>query len=80
MEKKCKGCGVKLQSQNPNLEGYIPENKINIPNIICKRCFRLKHYGENLEKEEDEELYQIEVKKAINEADIILPIFDIIDF
>ncbi|CAM3449411.1 GTPase [Pseudostreptobacillus hongkongensis] len=80
MEKKCKGCGVKLQSQNPNLEGYIPENKINTPNIICKRCFRLKHYGENLEKEEDKELYQIEVKKAINEADIILPIFDIIDF
>lgn len=81
MEKICKGCGVKLQSNDINKEGYVPKEKLKTSNdIICKRCFRLKHYGENLEKSEDKELYKLEVKKALKEADIVLPIFDIIDF
>ncbi|WP_073507960.1 GTPase [Streptobacillus notomytis] len=81
MKKKCKGCGLTLQSNDPKIEGYIPYEKlISNDEIICKRCFRLKHYGENLEKEEDKLSYQIEVKKAIKEADIVIPIFDIIDF
>ncbi|WP_064592194.1 GTPase [Streptobacillus moniliformis] len=81
MEKKCKGCGLLLQSNDPKIDGYVPHEKlISNDKIICKRCFRLKHYGENLEKEEDKLSYQIEVKKAIKEADIIIPIFDIINF
>lgn len=80
-EKKCIGCGEKLQYDNPVLPGYIPKNILEIrDNIICKRCFRLKHYGENLEKEEEKDVYRLEVKKAISEADIVIPIFDIIDF
>ncbi len=80
-EKKCIGCGEKLQYDNPVLPGYIPKNILETrDNIICKRCFRLKHYGENLEKEEEKDVYILEVKKAISEADIVIPIFDIIDF
>ena len=80
-EKKCIGCGEKLQYDNPVLPGYIPKNILETrDNIICKRCFRLKHYGENLEKEEEKYVYRLEVKKAISEADIVIPIFDIIDF
>ena len=80
-EKKCIGCGEKLQYDNPVLPGYIPKNILDTrDNIICKRCFRLKHYGENLEKEEEKDVYRLEVKKAISEADIVIPIFDIIDF
>ncbi|CAM3178506.1 GTP-binding protein [Streptobacillus felis] len=81
MEKTCKGCGLKLQSEDAKKEGYVPYEKlISNQEIVCKRCFRLKHYGENLEKEEDKLSYQVEVKKAIKEADIVMPIFDIIDF
>lgn len=80
-EKKCIGCGEKLQYDNPVLPGYIPKNILETrDNIICKRCFRLKHYGENLEKEEEKDVYRLEVKKAVSEADIVIPIFDIIDF
>ena len=80
-EKNCIGCGEKLQYDNPVLPGYIPKNILETrDNIICKRCFRLKHYGENLEKEEEKDVYRLEVKKAISEADIVIPIFDIIDF
>ena len=42
MIKYCKGCGVKLQTEDEKLEGYT----VNINNDLCKRCFRLKHYGE----------------------------------
>ena len=80
-EKKCIRCGEQLQYDNPVLPGYIPKNILETrDNIICKRCFRLKHYGENLEKEEEKDVYRLEVKKAISEADIVIPIFDIIDF
>ena len=42
MIRYCKGCGIKLQNENENELGYT--NDLN--NILCRRCFRLKHYGE----------------------------------
>lgn len=39
---KCLGCGVKLQNIDPDKEGYTN----SLDNPLCKRCFRLKHYGE----------------------------------
>lgn len=40
--KKCKGCGVILQSGNELLPGYVP----NLNHDYCERCFRLSHYGD----------------------------------
>lgn len=45
MNKVCYGCGIKLQSTDPSIEGYIPFEKMEHCNY-CKRCFRLIHYGE----------------------------------
>ena len=42
MIKYCKGCGVRLQDNNVLLEGYTND----ISKDLCKRCFRLKNYGE----------------------------------
>ncbi len=42
MNKKCQGCGIILQTEDPNKEGYTT----NIENKVCTRCFRLKNYGE----------------------------------
>lgn len=42
MIKYCKGCGVRLQDNNVLLEGYTND----ISKDFCKRCFRLKNYGE----------------------------------
>lgn len=38
----CKGCGVKLQSNDPKMLGYIPDSAIEKGEFICKRCFRIK--------------------------------------
>ena len=53
---KCTGCGAILQSQNENKPGFIPENRNPnlsrnsdsnsfMPEIICTRCFSVKHYS-----------------------------------
>ena len=42
MSKFCLGCGVKMQSEDEFQLGYTP----NLKNDYCKRCFRLKNYGE----------------------------------
>lgn len=39
---KCQGCGTTLQTDSPEKEGYTT----SLTNPLCKRCFRLKHYGE----------------------------------
>ena len=44
---KCMGCGVLLQDKDEKALGYTPD----INNKYCKRCFRLKNYGE-LNKED----------------------------
>lgn len=42
MSKRCKGCGVVLQSEDENALGYTP----NLEKDYCKRCFRITHYDD----------------------------------
>ncbi|WP_067727349.1 ribosome biogenesis GTPase YqeH [Oceanobacillus damuensis] len=42
----CQGCGVQIQTDNPDAAGYTPPSSLEKENILCKRCFRLKHYNE----------------------------------
>ncbi|MDH5042638.1 ribosome biogenesis GTPase YqeH, partial [Enterococcus faecalis] len=43
---KCIGCGAELQSDDQNKPGYVPASSLKKEDVICKRCFRLKHYNE----------------------------------
>ncbi|PKM87103.1 MAG: ribosome biogenesis GTPase YqeH [Firmicutes bacterium HGW-Firmicutes-10] len=38
----CKGCGIQLQTSDPAKEGYTPKEEGD----LCKRCYRLTHYGD----------------------------------
>lgn len=55
MTKKCLGCGVILQDVDSNLVGYTPK----LSNDLCMRCFKLKHYGINLNNEKVQNNEQI---------------------
>ena len=44
MTKKCSGCGVLLQNDNINKEGYVDD----LNKDICERCFKLKYYSQRL--------------------------------
>ena len=43
MTKKCIGCGIELQDNDINKDGYTPK----LTNDLCQRCFKIKHYGDN---------------------------------
>ena len=53
---KCIGCGKTLQNTDEKKDGYTPI--LDKEAKYCKRCFRLKHYGEsnklNMPKSDDE--------------------------
>ena len=55
--KKCKGCGVELQDNNMLQPGYVTD----LNQDFCRRCFRLKNYGD----------YQVVVKKTEEYIEIL---------
>ena len=55
MIKKCIGCGALFQTADENKPGFVEKENFE-KSIICKRCFRIKNYGD----------YKI-VEKDINE-------------
>ena len=81
IKKKCSGCGIELQFEDKNKEGYVPEEKFVMQDdLLCQRCFKIKNYGQNLEHSFDKEDYLKEVTENVKKSDVIIPIFDIIDF
>ncbi|HLS20933.1 MAG TPA: ribosome biogenesis GTPase YqeH [Bacillota bacterium] len=42
----CQGCGVTIQTENKDELGYTPQSALSREEILCQRCFRLKHYNE----------------------------------
>lgn len=47
MNKKCLGCGITLQNNDKQNLGYTP----NLEKDYCMRCFKLKHYGKNINED-----------------------------
>lgn len=43
MNNKCVGCGILLQDNDNNMDGYVSSNDYR----LCERCFRIKNYGQN---------------------------------
>lgn len=82
MTKKCIGCGIELQGENPNSNGYLPKSVLEGDNkeLLCQRCFKIKNYGQYIPIKMTKEDYRQEVKKSLAEADVAIPVFDIIDF
>ena len=75
MIKKCIGCGVELQDNNILLEGYTHD----LSNDICRRCFRMKHYGEYefITKSNDE--YIKLLKNIGSKTSLVLYIVDLLN-
>ncbi len=76
----CIGCGVKVQTEDPNALGYAPKSALEKENIICQRCFKLKHYNEV----QDVSLTDDDFLKILNKVgetnSLIVKIVDIFDF
>ncbi|MBP1968734.1 ribosome biogenesis GTPase YqeH [Virgibacillus natechei] len=42
----CQGCGVLIQTSDKEAPGYTPKSSLEREDVLCQRCFRLKHYNE----------------------------------
>ncbi|WP_239254017.1 ribosome biogenesis GTPase YqeH [Listeria ilorinensis] len=45
-ELRCIGCGAVIQTEDKSKPGYAPPSSLKNEQVICMRCFRLKHYNE----------------------------------
>lgn len=64
MAEFCKGCGIKLQNEDPKALGYVP----TLDQVYCQRCYKLRHYGDvtiNMQQG----IETSETLKKINETD-----------
>lgn len=75
MIKKCIGCGVELQDNNILLEGYTHD----LSNNICRRCFRLKNYGEYEFITKSQEEYTKLLKNIGSKSSLVLYIIDLLN-
>ncbi len=81
---KCPGCGAELQFDDPKKPGYIPlevfERRLsNGEEILCQRCYKLKHYGKMVPIEFHED-FKKNLKSYLGGFDVVLWILDIFDF
>ena len=74
MIKKCVGCGAILQDNNPLIEGYTTV----LTNDLCKRCFRMKNYGEYEFVTKDNLEYVKILNNIKNKSCLVLYIVDLL--
>ncbi|MFZ0444741.1 MAG: ribosome biogenesis GTPase YqeH [Bacillus sp. (in: firmicutes)] len=76
----CFGCGVQIQTENLEELGYAPESALQKEEIICQRCFRLKHYNEVQDVSLTDDDF-LRILNGIGKSDaLIVKIVDIFDF
>lgn len=76
----CIGCGVKVQTEDPKALGYAPKSALEKENIICQRCFKLKHYNEVQDVSLTDDDF-LKILNKVGETDsLIVKIVDIFDF
>jgi len=77
MNKICFGCGIKLQSDDPKKDGYVPL-EVKDKSDYCQRCFRLKHYGESIKTNKPKTTEDI-IKTVNKNAKYVVFMVDFID-
>jgi len=78
---KCMGCGSILQTEDDKVPGYIKQSLLDRgdEDLMCQRCFRLKHYREIMDVDlSNEEFVKILTEIASQNA-LIVNVIDIFD-
>src|SRR5690625_1759646 len=75
----CQGCGALLQSEDETKPGYVPSSSLHKEDVLCRRCFRLKHYNETEEVTIADDDFLKMVSSIRNARGLIVHVIDIFD-
>jgi 30S ribosome assembly GTPase len=75
----CVGCGVQIQTEDPEGIGYTPKSSLEKDSILCKRCFRLKHYNEIQDVSMHDDDFLKMVSSIRDKQGLVVHIIDIFD-
>lgn len=76
MTKNCIGCGILLQCDDSFDDGYVDPSVFD-KTVMCRRCFRLKHYGEYKVTNKTNVYYKRIIKDIFKMNELVLHIVDI---
>lgn len=81
MNNKCIGCGAALQTIDKQKMGYInPDILYSEPTeLLCERCFNLKHYNKCIDVFINEKDFQKNIDKIKKDDGLIVNIVDLFD-
>ncbi|WP_404404014.1 ribosome biogenesis GTPase YqeH [Jeotgalibacillus malaysiensis] len=76
----CIGCGVEIQTTDKDGLGYAPPSSLEREQIVCQRCFKLKHYNEVQDVALTDDDF-LKILNGLGQADaLIVKVVDISDF
>jgi 30S ribosome assembly GTPase len=76
---RCQGCGTIVQTERPDEPGYLPKSALGRPEIVCRRCYRITHYGEFSRQVVDPAAYEREIAAIQAKPGLVLYVLDVFD-
>jgi ribosome biogenesis GTPase YqeH len=78
--KSCLGCGAILQTSDPQAPGYIPHEATEKDTVICRRCFRIRHYNEVSPITIQEDKFREILAGILDKQAVVVHVVDLFDF
>lgn len=80
-KRQCRGCGSHLQSESSNQPGYLPAHLLtdNSRELICQRCYKIKHYGKITMYQAQPDADQV-ISNGMKWAEAVIIVLDLFDF
>lgn len=75
----CTGCGVLIQTESPERAGYVPARALQREQLVCRRCYRIRHYNEVAETELTADDYRDILAQIAAVDALVVQLVDIFD-
>lgn len=76
---RCEGCGIVLQTADSGQVGFIPEKALTRDVVLCRRCYRIRHYGEMGSVKQDPDAYLKRLDEIAERDCLVVLVIDLFD-
>lgn len=75
----CGGCGIALQTKDKEALGFVPASSIENEDVLCKRCFQLKHYNKHMPVSLTDDDFLAMVSSISESKGLVVHLIDLFD-